>query len=92
MSHTIENKTRLLGRVRRIRGQLEAIERSLDAEKECADILHQIAAVRGAVQGLMGEVIESHIREHVAGSEAASQADRNRGADELIDVVRTYLK
>ncbi|MGS1117562.1 metal/formaldehyde-sensitive transcriptional repressor [Castellaniella sp. UC4442_H9] len=92
MSHTIENKTRLLGRVRRIRGQVEAIERSLDAEKECADILHQIAAVRGAVQGLMGEVIESHIRGHVAGSEAASQADRNRGADELIDVVRTYLK
>lgn len=92
MSHTIENKTRLLGRVRRIRGQVEAIERSLDAEKECADVLHQIAAVRGAVQGLMGEVIESHIRGHIAGSEAASQADRDRGANELIDVIRTYLK
>ena len=92
MSHTIENKTRLLGRVRRIRGQVEAIERSLDAEKACADILHQIAAVRGAVQGLMGEVIESHIRGHIAGSEAASQPDRDRGANELIDVIRTYLK
>ena len=92
MSHTTENKTRLLGRVRRIRGQVEAIERSLDAEKECADILHQIAAVRGAVQRLMGEVIESHIRGHIASSEAASQTDRDRGADELIDIVRTYLK
>ncbi len=71
---------------------MEAIERSLDAEKECADILHQIAAVRGAVQGLMGEVIESHIRGHIAGSEAASQADRDRGANELIAVIRTYLK
>lgn len=91
MSHTIENKTRLLGRVRRIRGQVEAIERSLDAEKECADILHQIAAVRGAVQGLMGKVIESHIRGHIASSEAG-QTDRDRGAEELIDIVRTYLK
>lgn len=92
MSHTVQGKTKLLGRVRRIRGQVEAIERALDAEKECADILHQIAAVRGAVQGLMAEVIESHIRGHIAGSGIASQADRERGASELIDVIRTYLK
>ncbi|CAM5186796.1 Transcriptional repressor FrmR [Castellaniella defragrans] len=92
MSHTVKDKPKLLGRVRRIRGQVEAIERSLEAEKECADILHQIAAVRGAIQGLMGEVIESHIKGHVAGDETFTQADRERGANELIAVIRTYLK
>ncbi|MGB6009524.1 metal/formaldehyde-sensitive transcriptional repressor [Castellaniella sp.] len=92
MSHTTQDKTRLLARVRRIRGQVDAIERSLDAEKECAGILHQIAAVRGAVQGLMGEVMESHIRGHIAGSDLSSQAERELGATELIDVIRTYLK
>lgn len=92
MSHTIQGKTKLLARVRRIRGQVEAIERGLDAEKECADILHQVAAVQGAVRGLMTELIESHIRGHVAGAEVASQADREQGASELIDAIRTYLK
>src|SRR3546814_8290229 len=65
MSHTIREKSRLLGRVRRIRGQIEALERALDAEKGCAEVLHQIAAVRGAVSGLMTEVIEDHIQLHV---------------------------
>lgn len=92
MSHTVQGKTKLLARVRRIRGQVEAIERSLEAEKECADILHQTAAVQGALRGLTTELIESHIRGHIAGSEAASQADRDRGANELVDVIRTYLK
>ena len=92
MSHTIQGKTKLIARVRRIRGQVEAIERALDAEKECADILHQVAAVQGATRGLMAELIESHIQGHIAGAAVASQADRERGASELIDAIRTYLK
>ncbi len=92
MSHTIREKSKLLGRVRRIRGQVEALERALDAEKGCAEVLHQIAAVRGAINGLMAEVIEDHIQTHIASPEIASASQRRKGADELIDVVRAYLR
>lgn len=92
MSHTIDEKPKLLGRVRRIRGQVEALERALDAEKGCAEVLHQIAAVRGAINGLMAEVLEEHVRTHIADPEISSDAERTRGADELIGVLRTYLK
>lgn len=92
MSHTIREKAKLLARVRRIRGQVEALERALEAEKGCAEVLHQIAAVRGAMNGLMAEVIEEHIRTHIANPEIDSHAERSLGADELIHVVRAYLK
>jgi DNA-binding FrmR family transcriptional regulator len=91
MGHTAKQKTKLLNRVRRLRGQVDAIERALESEGECSEILHLIAATRGAINGLMGEVIEDHILEHVA-SPSISDADRKQGADELLDVVRTYLK
>ena len=92
MSHTVREKSKLMGRVRRIRGQVEALERALDAEKGCAEVLHQIAAVRGAVNGLMAEVLEEHVRTHIADPAITSTAERTQGADELIDVLRTYLK
>ena len=92
MSHTIRNKTDLLARVRRIRGQVEALERALEAEKGCAEIMQQIAAFRGAASGLMTEVIEEHVRTHVASPSITSNASRTRGADELIEIVRAYLR
>ena len=92
MSHTIRNKTGLLARVRRIRGQVEALERALEAEKGCAEIMQQIAAFRGAANGLMTEVIEEHLRTHVASPSITSHAGRTKGADELIEVVRAYLR
>lgn len=92
MAHTAREKTKLLARVRRIRGQIEAIERALDGEKGCTEVLHQIAAARGAINGLMAEVIEDHIRMHVANPAIETDAERTKGADELIDVVRAYLK
>jgi DNA-binding FrmR family transcriptional regulator len=92
MGHTAREKTKLLNRVRRIRGQIEAVERALDAEQGCADILHLLAAARGGMNGLMAEVIEDHIREHVASPSIKDDQERARGADELVDVVRTYLK
>jgi DNA-binding FrmR family transcriptional regulator len=92
MSHITRNKTKLLGRVRRMRGQVEALERALDADKGCSEVLHQIAAVRGAMNGLMAEVMEDHIQMHVANPDIESDAERSKGADELIDVIRTYLK
>lgn len=92
MSHIPKNKTRLQNRVKRLRGQIEAVERALDADAACGDVLHLLAATRGGLNGLMAEVIEEHIREHVASPDIASAAERTRGADELVAVLRTYLK
>ena len=92
MSHTSRNKANLLARVRRIRGQVEALERALEAEKGCAEIMQQIAAFRGAANGLMTEVIEEHVRAHMASPSSTGNASRTRGADELIEVVRAYLR
>lgn len=92
MGHTSREKTKLLNRVRRLRGQIDAIERALETDVECTEVLQLIAATRGAINGLMGEVIEDHIIEHVASPDIASDAERRRGAQELIDVIRTYLK
>ncbi|WP_442579421.1 metal/formaldehyde-sensitive transcriptional repressor [Mesorhizobium sp. ASY16-5R] len=90
MSHTVREKPKLLARIRRLKGQMEAVERALEAEASCGEILNLVASVRGAINGLTAELIEDHIREHVV--EAADGVARSRGADELIDVVRTYLK
>lgn len=90
MSHTIANKSKLLARVRRIKGQVEAVERALEAELGCADILQLVAAVRGATGGLTAELMEDHIRHHVLAP--AEPDDRRRGGEELVDVIRTYLK
>jgi DNA-binding FrmR family transcriptional regulator len=90
VSHTIREKSKLLNRVRRIRGQVEAIERALEEEIGCADVMQLIAAARGAMGALMVEVMEDHVRQHVM--EAASAFERGQAAEELIDVVRSYLK
>jgi DNA-binding FrmR family transcriptional regulator len=92
MSHTIKEKTRLLARVRRIKGQMEAIERALEAELGCADVLMLVASVRGAVNGLTVELMEDHIRNHVVDPAHEPDPERAKGAAELIEVVRTYLK
>ena len=91
MTHTIREKAKLLARVRRIRGQVEAVERALEAEVGCADVLQVIASVRGAMNGLMAEVIEEHVRYHVF-APALGANKRAEGADDLIEVVRAYLK
>ena len=90
MAHTVKGKSKLLARVRRIRGQVEAIERGLEADIGCADILQLVASVRGAVNGLTAELIEDHIKNHVV--EAITEVERRAAADELIDVIRSYMK
>ncbi|HET6587772.1 MAG TPA: metal/formaldehyde-sensitive transcriptional repressor [Oleiagrimonas sp.] len=87
MSHTIREKTKLLNRVRRLRGQVEAIERALESEAGCERVMQLIAASRGAMNGLMAEVVEDHIRTHLM----HPQADDDSAA-ELIDVVHSYFK
>lgn len=89
MPHTVHHKDKLLARVRRIRGQAEALDRALVAETECAAVLQQIAAIRGAVNGLMNEVIEGHLREHVA---ARSDAKGRRELEPVLRVLKSYLK
>ncbi len=90
MGHTVQNKTKLIARVRRLKGQMEAIERALEAEAGCAEILNLAASVRGATNGLVVELLEDHLRNHVVDVE--SDGRRKDGADELIDVMRKYLK
>lgn len=90
MAHTVREKTKLLNRVKRIRGQMEAVERALEADIDCADMLHRLAGVRGAINGLMAKVMEDHIRFHVMDPKHA--ADRVRSSEELIDVVHSYFK
>jgi DNA-binding FrmR family transcriptional regulator len=90
MSHTIRDKQKLLNRVRRIRGQLEAIDRALVEETECIEILQQITSCRGAINGLMAAVLEEHIRTHLVDAEA--RGGRGDGREQLIDVVHSYFK
>lgn len=92
MAHTIRDKPKLLGRVRRIRGQIEAVERSLENEAPCAEILQIVASVRGAMNGLMHELIEDHIRQHVVDPAREPDPEKAQGAKELIEVLRTYMK
>ncbi|MFC0410023.1 metal/formaldehyde-sensitive transcriptional repressor [Roseomonas elaeocarpi] len=92
MAHTVANKSKLIARVRRIKGQAEALERALEAEVGCTDVLMLVASLRGAVHGLSTEVVEDHIRNHVADPATDPDPARAKGAAELIEVIRTYLR
>lgn len=91
MPHTIKGKRQLLTRVRRIKGQADALEKALEQEADCAAVLQQIAAIRGAVNGLMGEVLEGHIREHL-GADDVPPRQRGEDLEQVITVLRSYLK
>jgi len=92
MSHTIREKQKLLARVRRLRGQVEAIERALDGEADCEQVMHLIAGARGAMAGLMAEVVEDHVRTHLVDAEKYPKAMNSEAAEQLLEVVRAYLK
>jgi len=92
MAHLIRDKKKLLNRIRRIRGQIEAVERALNDEQDCSVILQTMAACRGAINGLVAEVIEGHILAHVVDPNQEPTSERAKAAQELIDVVKTYLK
>jgi DNA-binding FrmR family transcriptional regulator len=91
MSHTKTEKQKLLARIRRIRGQLEAVERTVEMEAECAAVLQQITACRGALDGLVAEVVEHHIRKHVVDPAAPSNDPRSQAAEQLVEIVHSYL-
>lgn len=91
MAHTLRDQKKLTARVRRIRGQAEALEKSLAQGAECARVLQQIAAIRGAVNGLMSEVMEAHIRE-TFGQPEGDEGQRASRVAEMTGLVRSYLK
>lgn len=90
VSHQDREKLKLLQRLRKVRGQLDAVERSLNGDGDCGDQLMLLAAVRGGVNGLMGEVLETHIRFHLA--DGAKEQIAPELAEDLIDLVHAYLK
>ena len=90
MSQHEREKLKLLQRVRKLRGQLDAIERALVADEDCGGQLMLLAAVRGGVNGLMGEVLEDHIRFHL--TDGSKEQIAPELAEDLIDLVRAYLK
>lgn len=90
MAH-LKNDTALLARVRRIAGQMSAVERSIEGESDCAAILQQVAAVRGAINGLMDEILETHLHEHVA-APGLSDEERRQGAEDVMAAIRRYAK
>lgn len=90
MAHTIKDKKKLLHRVRRLRGQLAAVEKALVEERECDDILQTLAACRGAIASLTAEVMEGHIRFHIVNPDGRSA--QAHAAQDLIGVLRRYLQ
>jgi DNA-binding FrmR family transcriptional regulator len=92
MAHTTEEKKKLLNRIRRIRGQVDSIDRALDLDADCSEILHNISACRGAMDALMAEVIEGHIRFHVLDPKTKPTDEQTQAADDLIHALRAYLK
>ena len=92
MTHTVREKQKLLARVRRIRGQVEAIERALESEAGCEKVMHLLAGLRGATSGLMAEVVEDHVRTHLVDADSHPGALNIEAVDQLLDVIRTYVK
>ena len=94
MPHSPEDKKRATTRLRRIRGQVDALERAVEAGSECAPILQQLAALRGAVNGLMAEILDSHLREEFTqvATDPRIRKQHQQSIDQVITLVRSYLK
>lgn len=91
MAHISANRDKIIARIHRLAGQVGAIERSVVANAPCADTLNLVAAVRGAVGALMDELVEEHLRNHVAAPELSPE-ERAQGAEELAVVLRRYAR
>jgi DNA-binding FrmR family transcriptional regulator len=92
MTHTVRDKAKLLARVRRIRGQVGAVERALESEAECEKVMHLLASTRAAMSGLMAEIVEDHVRTHLVDADQHPGALNQDAVEQLLDVVRSYLR
>jgi FrmR/RcnR family transcriptional regulator, repressor of rcnA expression len=92
MAHTIQNKKKLLARLNRIRGQINGIEKALIEERDCGEVLLTLASCRGAMNSLMAEILEGHVRFHIPRSDSQNNPRLSAAGEELIEVIRRYLK
>ena len=92
LSHTTEHKKELLLRAKRIQGQVEALVRALSEEHDCSEVLQVMSAARGAMNSLMAELLEGHIRNHVLNGKQKPSKSQVSAADEVIDMVKSYLR
>ena len=92
MGHTSKEKEKLLQRVRRIRGQVEAVERALTEERDCFAVLQTVSACRGALTSLMAEIIDGHVREHILDPAQEPTKAQTKAAEELLEIIRSFLK
>jgi len=88
MSHTSREKLDLVNRTKKIIGQLESVLRGLNEDEQCADVLQRLSAARGAINSLMAELMEDHIRNHMPRNSKSSE----EAAEDVIEIVKTYLK
>ena len=91
MAHTSRNKIKLLHRIRRIRGQLDAVAAGIESEAECASVLHTLVACRGALNSLVVEMIEDHVRYHVVDPRRRPTAAQSEATSEVIELLRSCL-
>ena len=91
MTHVASERVKLLNRLRRLKGQIEAIERAVAEDQECAKVLQQATSCRGAMDGFIAEVIEDHIREHMVDPSTAPDDPRRKAAEDLVGIVHAYL-
>ena len=92
MAHTSHSKQKLLDRIKKIRGQLNGVEKAIDEDRDCGDVLLTLAACRGAMNALMAEIMEGHVRFHVLPQDSKPSPEMIEAADELVDVIKRYLK
>jgi DNA-binding FrmR family transcriptional regulator len=90
MPHTIREKSKILARVNRLKGQLDAFAQAIEAEKECYHVMQLLASCRGALNGMMGEIVEGHIREHIV--EAENKKTATESGEELIEIMQSFWK
>lgn len=90
MSHTIRDKQKIIARTNKIQGQVVALKKMLDDPHECAAILQQIAAIRGAVNGLMREVIKGHLTEHIVYE--GEEKKREEDLEVVLKILDSYIK
>ncbi len=92
MAHVVADKQKLLNRVRRLRGQIDALERALEQDAGCTEVMRLLSAARGAINGIMAEVIEDHVSLHMIDENRNPSKSETQAAAELIDVLRTYVR
>ncbi len=90
--HTAEEREKLTNRIRRIRGQLNSVEKALTEGEDCSTVLHSLTACRGAMDSLLFEILDEHIRFHIVDPTRRPTSEQAKATRELLDALRTYLK